>query len=124
MAPFFTLLIQWFLIHTIGKGRNWARILLLVVGILGNLDSIKPTLHLLATNEAARLPVVVQSVIQVIAIVLLFQKPSSVWFREVKAKRQQPRSVMTYQQAAAPVGGSATLHGRRWAWSLARGCLA
>lgn len=79
-----TLAVMAFLFCKIGAGRNWARITLLVLFILG----IVPTLPLLFA-EFARSPVrgvlsLVQLAIQACALFLMFTKPGSDWFRKEK----------------------------------------
>jgi hypothetical protein len=83
----FVLGVLWLLIHMIGKGRNWARITFLVLFIIGLPFSVLPLLQSLAVNLFSGLLGVAQMVIQVVALVFLFQKPSSDWFRMMKAKK-------------------------------------
>ncbi|MCE2451099.1 MAG: hypothetical protein J4F35_22915 [Candidatus Latescibacteria bacterium] len=82
---FFVLGIMWFFIFMIGKGRNWARITFLVLFIIGTPFSVLPLMQSLAANPISGLLGIVQIIIQIVAIVFLFQKPSSDWFREMKA---------------------------------------
>lgn len=84
---FFVLGIMWLFIYLIGKGRNWARITFLVLFIIGIPFSVLPLLQSLAANPISGLLGIGQTVIQIIALVFLFQKPSSDWFREMKAKK-------------------------------------
>ena len=86
-VTFFVLGIMWLFIHMIGKGRNWARITFLVLFIVGIPFSILPLLQSLAAAPISGLLGIGQTVIQVIALVFLFQKPSSDWFREMKANK-------------------------------------
>ena len=82
---FFVLGIMWFFIFMIGKGRNWARITFLVLFIIGTPFSVLPLMQSLAANPISGLLGIVQIIIQIVAIVFLFQKPSSDWFRGIKA---------------------------------------
>lgn len=84
---FFVLGIMWLFIYMIGKGRNWARITFLVLFIVGIPLFVPPLLQSLAVNPISGLLGIGQTVIQVIALVFLFQKPSSDWFREVKSNK-------------------------------------
>lgn len=84
-VAFFVLGIMWLFIYMIGKGRNWARITLLVLFIVGIPFSVLTLLQSLAANPISGLLGIGQTVIQIIALVFLFQKPSSDWFREMKA---------------------------------------
>jgi len=81
---FFVLGIIWLLIHMIGKGRNWARITFLVLFIIGIPFSILPLMDSLSTNPISGLLGLGQTVVQIIALVFLFQRPSSEWFRAMK----------------------------------------
>ena len=83
----FTFGIIWLLIHMTGKGRNWARIALLLSFIVGIPFSIRPLLLSLAANPISGLLGIGQLAIQTVALFFLFQKPSSDWFREMKAAR-------------------------------------
>lgn len=79
--------LMWFFIYMIGKGRNWARITFLVLFIIGIPFAVLPLLQSLAANPLSGLLGIGQTVVQVIALVFLFQKPSSEWFRQMKASR-------------------------------------
>ena len=82
---FFGLVIMWLFIFMIGKGRNWARITFLVLFIVGTPLSVLPLMQSLGANPISGLLGIVQTIIQIVALVFLFQKPSSDWFREMKA---------------------------------------
>ncbi len=92
MAPAAFIIIVWvttiafiaFLIAKISAGRNWARIVLLILFALG----ILPALYIMSA-EFARVPVMgalslLQMGMQVYALFLLFTQPGSVWFRKAK----------------------------------------
>jgi hypothetical protein len=76
-----------FIIRMIARGRNWARIFTLVVFIVGGL------LALFAGSEnATENPVVVvvnlaMLVMQAVALILLFQKQSSDWFKRERSPK-------------------------------------
>jgi hypothetical protein len=77
--------ILWFLIYMIGKGRNWARIVYIAnytTEVMIYLIILPP---LLAINIIFGIFYITQTILQVIAMVLLFQKPSSEWFRHKRA---------------------------------------
>jgi tryptophan-rich sensory protein len=82
----FVLGIMWFFIYMIGRGRNWARITFLVLFIIGIPFSVQPLLQSLSANPISGLLGIGQLFIQIVALVFLFQKTSSDWFRETKAK--------------------------------------
>jgi len=88
---FFGLGIMWFFIYMIGKGRNWARITFLMLFIIGILFYILPLLQSLAVNPISGSLGIGQTVIQIIALVFLFQKPSSIWFKVMKAQKRPPQ---------------------------------
>lgn len=83
---FFVLGIMWLFIYMIGRGRNWARITFLVLFIIGIPFSVLPLLRSLAVNPISGLLGIGLMVIQIVALVFLFQRASSDWFREMKAK--------------------------------------
>jgi hypothetical protein len=70
------------LVLKIAAGRNWARIVFLVLFIVGTV----PTLPVVR-DELERAPLVgalsiLQILLQIWALVLLFTKPGSAWFRK------------------------------------------
>ena len=71
----------------IWNGRNWARITFLVVVIIGTPGSIFQLLLGLTVTPISGLLDIGGIVIQIIALIFLFQKPSSDWFRKMKVKR-------------------------------------
>jgi hypothetical protein len=70
-----------FLIAMIGRGRNWARITFLVLFLLGLLPSILPLIRSFKLSPISGILGLAQMVLQVVALVFLFQQESSVWFR-------------------------------------------
>lgn len=75
-----------FFIYKIGKGRNWARITFSVMFILGIPLSVSPLIKSLSDYPISGLLGIIQAVLQGIAIVFLFQKPSSDWFKDMKIR--------------------------------------
>jgi hypothetical protein len=77
------LLIVWWILSSIGKGRNWARIVQLVLVIFGLLGSVMlfvtPALTVILYVCYA-----VQMALNVWGIVLLFSAPANAWFRAMK----------------------------------------
>ena len=75
----------------IAQGRNWARILFLLLFIAG-----VPTMYAVASELQARLSgrpgatalLVLQSLAQLVATILLFTPASNSWFRAAKAHRR------------------------------------
>ena len=68
----------------ISQGRNWARILLLVMFLLGIFIVIPTLASQFQYHFLMGLFAVIMNVMQGIAIILLFQKESNAWFRNVK----------------------------------------
>ena len=84
LQSLFTIAILSFLIYMIGKGRNWARITFLVLFIAGALIIIPQLIILLMTNTFIGILTLIHSILQLIALVLLFEKTSSDWFKSKK----------------------------------------
>jgi hypothetical protein len=80
--------INWYMFHMIGKGKNWARVTFLALFIIGvpfQVFSFQYSLNMFATLSV--LLRIGHMVIQVVAIALLFQKPSNAWFSEMGVKK-------------------------------------
>ena len=75
-----------FFIYMIGRGRNWSRITFTVLFIIGLPFSVQTLIENLTTNPISGLLGIGQTVIQVIALIFLFQKTSSAWFKETRLK--------------------------------------
>lgn len=84
LSGFVTITLFLVIIYLIGQGKNWARISLLVlwlIGILLFLSAI-PLRRFLAAHPISGMFALLQYVLQVVALVLLFQNESSRWFRK------------------------------------------
>jgi hypothetical protein len=88
----------WFFIYKTGKGRNWARICLLVWFIGGLLLSINSILQGLASNLFFIMLEIAITIIWAVALVFLFQKPSSDWFKAINKAKQY--AATNYQRAS------------------------
>ena len=86
LITFFVLGLMGFFIFMIGKGRNWARITFLVFFIIGIPFAAFPLMQSVGANPISGRIGVVQIIIQIVALVFLFQKLSSDWFRDMKPK--------------------------------------
>lgn len=86
---FFVFGLMWFLIYMTGKGKNWARITFLVLFILGVPMSILPMIQSLTHDPTSGILGFVQVVMQVMALVFLFQGESSAWFKAIKLSKSQ-----------------------------------
>jgi len=81
--------IMWLLIYMTGKGRNWARITFLVLFLLGVPLSILPMIQSLTYDPISGVLGLAQVVMQIVAIVFLFQGESSAWFKTIKQSKTQ-----------------------------------
>jgi hypothetical protein len=70
-----------FVIYKIYTGRNWARILSLVVFILVTLPSIPAELGLIHASPEGRIIGAVRLAAISVAMLLLFTSPGDLWFR-------------------------------------------
>lgn len=78
--------IVWFLIDRVSAGRNWARILLLVLLVIGipfSLASFKQQMENDPLDELISLLSLGTLGLNVIAVVFLFQQKSSEWYRQI-----------------------------------------
>ena len=71
----------WFFIFMIARGRNWARITFLVLFVGGLPIAVLQLWQSLTAYPIFGLLDFSQTVIQIVALVLLFQKASSAWFK-------------------------------------------
>jgi len=81
--------LMWLLIYMTGKGKNWARITFLVLFILGVPLSILPMIQSLTHEPISGILGLAQVVMQVVALVFLFQGESSAWFKAIKQSKTQ-----------------------------------
>ncbi len=77
----------WFLIYKTGRGRNWARITNLVLFILGVPISLAAVLQSSGAAQMSELIGVAAGILNAIALVFLFQAPSSEWFRQMTPRQ-------------------------------------
>jgi len=75
--------IAWFLYYMIGKGKNWARITLLIFTLISVPLEGRSILKSIVANPIAGSLELGQMCLIIYALVLLFQKPSSEWFRQI-----------------------------------------
>jgi len=81
----FTLALTGFLILMISTRRNWARIVFLIIFLLGLLPTLPVILTEFSRSPVAGILVVLQIGLQVYALFLLFTKPGAAWFRKADA---------------------------------------
>lgn len=81
-------------LYEVGKGRNWARIVFLIVLLLGAPFTVQRIIGLSGDSFfPGQLCQIFQLEVLIVAVVLLFQRSSSDWFKTVKqlsGKDQQP----------------------------------
>ncbi|NIT61682.1 MAG: hypothetical protein GWN00_37430 [Aliifodinibius sp.] len=70
-----------FLIVKISTGRNWARITMLILFLIGLPFSIPIILQEFSANFVVGILSISQIALQIIALVFLFQSPSNNWFK-------------------------------------------
>ena len=70
-----------FFIQMMRKRQNWARLTYLVLFILGAPLSIRPLMHSLAVHPLSGFLGIGELALQIVALVLLFHKSASAWFR-------------------------------------------
>ena len=75
-----------FLIRKISDGRNWARIVFLVLFLLGVPFSIPVYLEEVSRNLFLAILSSIQFILQVVAIYLMFTRNSTLWFKARKAR--------------------------------------
>lgn len=91
-ALFIALSVSGFIIFMILRGQNWARLLFITFFFLGLPFSVPAFLMALAKNPAAAIIMLIQLALQMMAAVLLLQRPARDWFRFIKLRR-----LMNYQ---------------------------
>jgi hypothetical protein len=70
-----------FLIAMIGRRKNWARITILILFIIGLLPSIQPLIRSFTLSPFSGLLGLAQVVLQIVALAFLFRRESSEWFK-------------------------------------------
>jgi hypothetical protein len=81
--------IMFILIKQIGLGRKWARVVLLVLFILGILLYPWTIVPILKGNLLVGVIGIFQTLLQIVALVFLFSKDSTQWFNHVHASAQE-----------------------------------
>lgn len=81
--------IFWILIRLIGMGRNWARIIFLVMFLFSFPYSLYQLVVGLSGYSLYRILGFAQIVMQAVAMILLFQRQSSDWYRQIKSAKQK-----------------------------------
>lgn len=93
----FILLVIWLFVFLIGQRQNWARIVFLVLFIIGIPMSISYGLADIAVNPSSGFFYILQTFLQLIAIILLFKKESSEWFSQQSVVVVNGNSEFTYR---------------------------
>jgi len=92
LALVIALSVSCLLILMILRGHNWARLLYLTFFFLGLPFSVPAFLMAMAKNPVAAIIMLMQLALQMMAAVLLLQRPVRDWFRFIKLRR-----LMNYQ---------------------------
>ncbi|RJX30007.1 MAG: hypothetical protein C4525_13265 [Desulfarculus sp.] len=75
-------------IYLIGRGVNWARIVMLVLFLIGLPFAVLDLPHKLTAQPVPALVEMGQVAAQVVAFVLLFARDANAWFRAMKPRRR------------------------------------
>lgn len=89
-----TLGITAWLIYKISSGRNWARLVFLIMFIIGIITMAFSVSQLIETfnySKVISFLTLVTSLLQVIGLILLFSKEGNTWFTTQKALRKQQK---------------------------------
>ena len=70
------------------NGRNWARVVFLVLVLIGLLPALTAVGAELQRNAVLGIAGLAQAISQVAAIILFFVPSSNVWYREIKTVRR------------------------------------
>jgi hypothetical protein len=81
-----TIILIGLLAYAIGQGKNWSRITLLILFILGMLGYPLLVLNEFQTNPIIGIVSIVQMGIQLYALIILFSGESKEWFKDQKLK--------------------------------------
>ncbi|MEZ0232686.1 MAG: hypothetical protein ACAH12_07580 [Methylophilaceae bacterium] len=76
-----TLAIQIFLIYKISIGRNWARILFLILTLIGMVIFVPTVLAEVDLSLLSAVISVVQAGLQITALWIMFTSPGKLWFK-------------------------------------------
>ena len=104
----------WFLIFMIGRRRNWARVVFLVMFVVGIPFTVKPLIDSFSASPISGVLGVAQLALQITALYLLFRPAGRAWFR-----RPVPSGEMVAQasgnppDAAALTSAQPVVHGGR-----------
>ncbi|HVZ97110.1 MAG TPA: hypothetical protein VG847_09565, partial [Chitinophagaceae bacterium] len=80
----FGILILSFLVYQINAGKNWARILLVVLIVIGMFTIPLDIIAFFKFNQLLAIIISVQTIIELAAVGLLMTKQSNEWFKAKK----------------------------------------
>lgn len=86
-------IIQFLLIYLTGKGKNWARIIILLSFIIGIPEFLWRLPRTMANELTSLISIVPLLALSIVALIYLFQKEANAWFKTVKIAAQE-----SYQQ--------------------------
>jgi hypothetical protein len=78
-----------FLIHMIGKGRNWARMSILLFLVVSTPKVFLETWQSTATTYIVKIYICLQLLLIIAAFILSFSKESNLWFKKVSTLSQK-----------------------------------
>lgn len=73
-----------YLIYQLGKGKNWARVSMVTIFIICIPLVVLPTFASFSHNPTDSILAILQTILYIIALVLLFHRSSSNWFASKK----------------------------------------
>lgn len=79
-----TISIVFFLIKQIGAGKKWARVVLLVLFLLGLAGLVWVGPVMFRINLVVAVISLLETILQIIALIYLFSKESTIWFNHVE----------------------------------------
>lgn len=81
-----TTLLLAFLVYKIGQGRNWARIIFVVMTVIGLVPYMSALSEIFNRSALGGAISTAQTIMQVVAIYFLLSKPGALWFRKAASK--------------------------------------
>ena len=83
-----TVLINWFFLHFISKGKNWARIIYLVIFILWALSIFVGSAKMIEIQGLLTyLATVLEFIILLVGIILIFSNSATAWFKQAASTK-------------------------------------
>ena len=90
-----TIILIGFLGYKIGQGKNWSRITLLVLTLIGMTEYPFIVIREFQTSPVIAIVSIVQMLIQFYALIFVFSGDSKQWFKELKGKNIEDKNTQT-----------------------------